>query len=90
MRVHPAHRLYAFKRGLFFFYSPETEGEIFQTLTGDNLHGVFHVYVYHFCDFSVRDKVTKEYPQTTVFEEKGKAKQIRTEVHLLTSLTPYR
>ena len=26
----------------------------------------------------------------TTFEEKGELKQIRTEVHLLTSLTPYR
>ena len=54
MRVHPAHRLYVFERGLFFFCSPETEGEIFQTLTGDNLHGAFHVYVYHFCDLEVK------------------------------------
>ena len=29
-------------------------------------------------------------PQTTTFEEKGEPKQIRTEVPLLTSLTPYR
>ena len=29
-------------------------------------------------------------PQTTTFEEKGEPKQIRTEVLLLTSLTPYR
>ena len=28
--------------------------------------------------------------QTTAFEEKGEPKQIRTEVRLLTSLTPYR
>ena len=38
----------------------------------------------------VRDKVTRECPQTTTFEEKGEPKQIRTEVPLLTSLTPYR
>ena len=38
----------------------------------------------------VRDKVTRQYPQTTAFEEKGKPKRIRTEVRLLTSLTPYR
>ena len=38
----------------------------------------------------VRDKVTRQCPQTTTFEEKGKPKQIRTEVPLLTSLTPYR
>ena len=37
-----------------------------------------------------RDKVTKQCPQTTTFEEKGQPKQIRTEVPLLTSLTPYR
>ena len=29
-------------------------------------------------------------PQTTIFEDKGEPKQIRTEVLLLTSLTPYR
>ena len=38
----------------------------------------------------VRDKVTGQCPQTTTFEEKGEPKQIRTEVPLLTSLTPYR
>ena len=38
----------------------------------------------------VRDKVTRQCTQTTTFEEKGEPKQIRTEVHLLTSLTPYR
>ena len=39
---------------------------------------------------TVRDTVTRERPQTTAFEEKGEPKQIRTEVPLLTSLTPYR
>ena len=38
----------------------------------------------------VRDKVTRLCPQTTTFEEKGESKQIRTEVSLLSSLTPYR
>ena len=38
----------------------------------------------------VRDKVTRPCPQTTTFEEKGEPKRIRTEVPLLTSLTPYR
>ena len=38
----------------------------------------------------VRDRVTRQCPQTTNFEEKGEPKQIRTEVPLLTSLTPYR
>ena len=38
----------------------------------------------------VWDKVTRQSPQTTAFEEKGEPKQIRTEVPLLTSLTPYR
>ena len=37
----------------------------------------------------VRDKVTRQCPQTTIFEEKGEPKQIGTEVPLLTSLTPY-
>ena len=37
----------------------------------------------------VRDKVTRQCPQTTTFEEKGELKQTRTEVPLLTSLTPY-
>ena len=39
---------------------------------------------------TVRDKVTRQCPQTTTFEEKGQLKRIRTEVPLLTSLTPYR
>jgi len=38
----------------------------------------------------VRDKVTRQCPQNTIFEEKGEPKQIRTEVPLLTSLMPYR
>ena len=38
----------------------------------------------------VRDKVTRQCPQTTAFKEKGEPKQIRTEVLPLTSLTPYR
>ena len=38
----------------------------------------------------VRNKVTRQCPQTTTFEEKGKPKRIRTEDPLLTSLTPYR
>ena len=38
----------------------------------------------------VRDKVTRLRPQTTTFEEKGEPKRVRTEVLLLTSLTPYR
>ena len=37
----------------------------------------------------VKDKVTK-CPQTTTFEEKAEPKRNRTEVFLLTSLTPYR
>ena len=39
---------------------------------------------------TVRDKVTRQCPQTTTFEEKGEPKQIGTEVLPLTSLTPYR
>ena len=38
----------------------------------------------------VRDKVTRQCPQTTTFEEKGEPKRIRTEVPLLANLTPYR
>ena len=38
----------------------------------------------------VRGKVTRQCPQTTTFEEKGEPKRIRTEVPLLTNLTPYR
>ena len=38
----------------------------------------------------VRDKVTRQCPQTTTFEEKEEPKRIRAEVLLLTSLTPYR
>jgi len=35
----------------------------------------------------VMDKVTRQCPQTTTFEERGEPKRIRTEVPLLTSLT---
>ena len=38
----------------------------------------------------VRDKVTRQCPQTTTFEDEGEPKRIRTEVLPLTSLTPYR
>jgi len=37
----------------------------------------------------VRDKVTRQCPLTTTFEEKGQPNRIRTEVPLLTSLTPF-
>ena len=36
----------------------------------------------------VRNKVTRQCPHITTFEEKGEPKQIRTEVLLLTSLKP--
>ena len=36
---------------------------------------------------TVRDKVTRQCPQTTTFEERGEPKRNRTEVLLLTSLT---
>ena len=38
--------------------------------------------------FIVRDKVTRQCPQTTTFEEKGEPKRYRTEVLPLTSLPP--
>ena len=38
----------------------------------------------------VRDKVIRQCPQTTTFEEKGEPNRNRTEVLLLTSLTSYR
>ena len=38
----------------------------------------------------VRDKVTRQCPQTTTFEEKREPKRTRTEAPVLTSLTPYR
>ena len=38
----------------------------------------------------VRDNVTRQCPQTTTFEERGEPKRNRTEVLLLSSLTPYR
>ena len=38
----------------------------------------------------VRDKVTRQCPQTITFQGKGESKQNRTEVLLLTSLTPHR
>ena len=39
---------------------------------------------------TVRDKITRQCPQSTTSEEKEEPKQIRTDVLLLTSLTPYR
>ena len=39
---------------------------------------------------TVRDKVIRQYPQTTTSEERGELKQYRTGVLLFTSLTPYR
>ena len=39
---------------------------------------------------TVRDKATRQCPQTTTFEEKGEPKRIRIEVLQLTILTPYR
>ena len=38
----------------------------------------------------VKDKVTRQCPQTTTNEEKGEPKRNRTEVPLLNSLAPYR
>ena len=38
----------------------------------------------------VRDKVARQCPQTTTFEEKGEPKRSRTEVLPLTSLSPDR
>ena len=38
----------------------------------------------------VRDKLTRQCPQTTTFEEKGESKRYRTEVLPLTSLPTYR
>ena len=38
----------------------------------------------------VRDKVTRQRPQTTTFEEKGEPKRYRTDVLPITSLPPYR
>ena len=38
----------------------------------------------------VRDRVKRQCPQSTTSEEKGEPKRVRTEVPLLTSLTPYR
>ena len=39
---------------------------------------------------TVRDKATRQCPQTTTFEDKGEPKRNGTEVLLLTNLTPYR
>ena len=45
----------------------------------------------HFdASLTVRDKVTRQCPQTTTFEEKGEPKRNRTEVPLPTSLAPCR
>ena len=36
----------------------------------------------------VRDRVTRQCPQTTTFKQKGEPKRIRTDAHLFTSLKP--
>ena len=41
------------------------------------------------CEGQIKSQL-RQCPQTTISEEKGEPKQIRTEVLLLTSLTPYR
>ena len=40
--------------------------------------------------YNVRGKVTRQCPQITIFEKEGEPKRNRTEVPVLTSLTPYR
>ena len=52
------------------------------TVGGDESH--FNV------SLIVRDKVTRQCLQSITFAEKGEPTRIRTEVPLLTSLTPYR
>ena len=47
-----------------------------------NDENLFFFFFYHNCE----DKVTRRCPQTTIFEEKGEPKRIRTEVPPLTSL----
>ena len=37
----------------------------------------------------VKDKVTRQCPQTAIFEQKGEPRRIQTEVPPLSSLTPY-
>ena len=39
---------------------------------------------------TVMDKIIRQHPQSTAFDERAQPKRIRTEVLLLTSLTPYR
>ena len=46
--------------------------------------------IYFNVSLIVKDKDTRQCPQTTTFEEKGEPERIRTQVPLLTSLTPYR
>ena len=47
------------------------------------------IFMFHSCEGQIKSQL-RQWPQTTIFEEKGEPKQIRTEVLLLTSLTPYR
>ena len=73
MKVEVAVRLY------IYHYTVTTR--MTPALSSDESH--FNV------SLTVRDKVTRRCPQTTIFLEKGELKRIRTEVPLLTSLTPY-
>ena len=57
-------------------------------MSSDESH--FNVSFHFNVSLIVRDKVTRLCPQTTTFEEREEPQRNRTEVLLLTSLTPYR
>ena len=70
--------------GRLYTYRYNVTTRMTPTLRWAAMRAIFNVSI------TVRDKVTRQCPQTTTFEEKGQPKPIRTEVPLLTSLTPYR
>ena len=83
LNVHRNHKAYRGKRGTVYTYRYTVTARMTCIKMGsDESH--FNV------SSIVRDKVTRQCPQTTTFEEKGGPKQIRTEVLPLTSLPPYR
>ena len=80
MEVGGRGRLYTYRYTVTTRMTPALRWAVMRAI----LMGGFNLYI------TVRDKVTRQCPQTTIFEVKGEPKQIGTDVPLLTNLTPYR
>ena len=80
----PIKRLFLF----FYFIKSETSDSFVNHFNG-HFANLKTLDFYFNVSWTARDKVTRQCPETTIFEEKGEPKQIQTEVPLLTSLMPY-